>query len=294
MQHVHEESPPPFALRPAALRRGYRAGVARYGRLALTFRSFAERVLPLATDPASPHLADLYLAVACESSDDRAAATLARAFVPRLARRLVRQGTHPVDAEAEVRDLLSELFARPRGSNDIRLARYAGRAPLGAWLAASLRRRRIDRVRRRLRGPRTGGDRAYFPPSDRDDPSVSVERREGVDRTARALRRGLDALSPRQRDVLFHCFVAGRTQREAARRLGIGEPRVSRLVEAAARKLRAAAPGPLDAELRDRLRDRVPAILSPLTSRPEATAFPAPPRAAAATIATGRGDERTT
>jgi len=77
-------------------------------------------------------------------------------------------------------------------------------------------------------------DRLSTIASPTDDPLASVLRSE--DRAA--VRRGLSALTPREREVAALIYISGLSQREAGKHLGITESRVSQLHTSLRRTLR--------------------------------------------------------
>jgi RNA polymerase sigma factor (sigma-70 family) len=239
----------------AVLRRAFDAGVAEHGPLALSFETFASRVLALTARrlarggrrPAPDETAaaleraalpDVFLAVAC---DERVAGSwerLASRCEPLAVAMAMRRGASRAEAEQIARDLPGQLFTPPDdGSARTRLGTFDGSGSLSGWLAVIVARRVAD-VRRAAR------PQAALPPDaaarDAEDPLAAAIGREAAGRFTEAVDAAWRSLTPREALALLLLHRDGLAQSQIARVMAVGEPRVSRIVAAATGKLRAA------------------------------------------------------
>src|SRR5258706_3970078 len=265
------------------LRRVFEHGRSVYGPLDLTFEVFARKVLELVARPSGPKLhlwakeleerlaksgdADLYLAIACEEGVPGAWEAFRKRYVPNLRSLARRNGARGSEIDHASEGLLGDLFTPPkRGNAKTQLGTYSGSGSLLSWLAAVLHHRMTDdrRARNSARRGHTGRgerDRARRPgrtdnPSEEIDPGVLSVDRETCPRFGEVLREGLATLTGREREALVLKHRDGLTQAGVARRMGVGEPRVSRLLRSGVKRIRdfvaAAFPGSRWEEL-DRL-----------------------------------------
>jgi RNA polymerase sigma factor (sigma-70 family) len=242
-------------------------GRGRYPGLALPFDTYARRVLELVLLPRgadrvdwTAELAerlrrsggpDLYLAVACEERVSGAWEAFRDHYEPKLRSLARAHGARGFDIGRVAADVLGELSV-PRASGRRRtgLGAYAGAGSLLAWLTVVLRRRMSDERRdvasdRRTASGRQDREHARKPhrrgnPSEEMDPVVIAVDGETCTRFGEALRRGIGALTNREREALAWRFRQGLSQTEVARRMRVGEPRVSRLLDRGVSRLRAA------------------------------------------------------
>jgi RNA polymerase sigma-70 factor len=239
----------------ALLRRGFDEGRAAHPGPGPTFEAYARHVLDrtrrrLSGDGGDPPgdevaealsraaLADLYLAAACEENLPgawEAFAGFARTTVLALA---LRAGASRAEAEELAQSIPGELYAAPPGgAARTRLGTYDGSGSLAGWLAVIVRRRVADR----RRGPAAAMVEIPAVPETRErDPAVLAEDAETARVFGEALRGAWAELTDRERFVLRLRFRDGVAQREIARLLGVGEPRVSRSIHVAVGKIRAA------------------------------------------------------
>jgi RNA polymerase sigma factor (sigma-70 family) len=261
-----EASPIPPG-REALLRRVYDEGRANYGPLDLPFEVFARRVLELVARPSGPkiHLwvdelaerlnrsgdADLYLAIACDEKIPGAWEVFQERYVPKLRTLAHRNGARGAEVQHIAEGLLGDLFTPPkRGKARTHLGTYSGAGSLIAWLAAVLNHRMTDERRsresaRRSASGRRERDRAHRPgrtdnPSEEFDPVVLSIDGETCRRFGEVLREGLVGLTEREREAMVLKFRNGLPQAEVARRMEVGEPRVSRLLRSGVKRLQEA------------------------------------------------------
>lgn len=256
------------------LRRGLDEGLKAYGDLGLAAADYeqgaAERMATIQhqRDPGEDDdaaagdllgvaqraaLGDLYLALACDHGRATAWETLVRIYEPRLIGLARHRGLGPDAAEALARELLGELALPPlRGGARTRMGTYLGAGSLFGWLALILVRRIGAAARQRPtlalleadEDPACDG-RAVATQAVADAISIAAAR-EDVRRVQKALGTAWEALSPRERIVLVWRHADGLSQQEIARRLALGEPRVSRILGGAMERLRGAAEGALE------------------------------------------------
>jgi RNA polymerase sigma factor (sigma-70 family) len=246
------------------LRRGYEAGVRTYGPLPLSFEAYARHVLEHVRSRlkrcgasadrqsdalAAAHGADLFLSIACETDVPDAWRVLVERVLVTLGPVAGRRGASPAEAHELLAELPGELCAPPpSGGARTRIGTYDGSGSLFAWLAVIIARRVADAHRAggsRSRPPvlsldARGGDAgAAEVASDRSAPPEGrVLEQEAVRNLRSALREVWDRLTDREALALLWKHRDGLSQRDIARILDVGEPRVSRILDGAVAKLR--------------------------------------------------------
>jgi RNA polymerase sigma factor (sigma-70 family) len=260
----------------AALRRAYDDGRREHGDLALPFAAYSERAIAhvrrrleaLGLEATRERLdesigraagADLYLATACELGSATAWEVVTRRYGPRLAGLAARRGATGADAEALATDVLGALaLPPPRGPARTLLGTYDGSGGLFSWLAVSLVRRIGARAkaRRTTSLDATADDDASVAGAVRSsrgspDPAGTLVDDEGVASFERSLAASLEDLTARERLALLLKYRDGLSQRDSAPFLGVGEPRVSRLIAQALTKLTTATKVHLRSALSD-------------------------------------------
>jgi RNA polymerase sigma factor (sigma-70 family) len=248
-------------VRDSILQHGFRLGRGAHGPLGLEFECFAARVLVLTrarlerASPGSPpdparleralaglHLSDLYLAVACDQSGDDAFARLLALYGERARAFLAGAGVDAAQAHRLLDDLPGDLASPPPDRRArTRIGTYEGTSSLFSWLAVMLLRRRAD-LTRRARAERTlaGAEREAIDsrPAVAPGPADELLAWEAGERLAQALRATCAELTEREQQCFLYRYRDNLAQREIARRLAIGEPRVSRLLERATGRLK--------------------------------------------------------
>lgn len=243
------------------------AGRAVHDGLELAFDAF-DRAYRRATGPdGGPlpiHAPDFYLATCCESGLDAAWSELTGTYRRRLAGLLRRQGVESSVIDAVLDDLPGSLVEPPAdGSTSTRLGTYRGRSQLFSWLAVIAIRRVADHHRRAAAAPAEAAGLSQIRARTRSPSRVQLDD-ETAGRLSAALGEVWEVLTPRERLALLLRYRDGLPQTRIATLLGIGPPRVSRLLSAARGKLRdavreelGAGPDAADSVLWDRLRDAV-------------------------------------
>ncbi|MBK8974351.1 MAG: sigma-70 family RNA polymerase sigma factor [Planctomycetes bacterium] len=227
----------------AIMRRVRSEGIAAYGALAVgddDLRAHVARVV--ARDRAIDgieHAADLFLACAADADVPGAWEVLRRVHGDAVCRMLQSRGVPDATARDVVEGLPGALIAEPGGGGGrTRLGSYDGSGSLRSWLGIVAMRAVITERRRVQRAERAVAHRARthgVPP----DPALLASDAELGSRFARRLRAAWDELPPRWRLALALRYVQGLPGAEIARVLGVGAPRVTRIVEAAIDNLRA-------------------------------------------------------
>lgn len=245
------------------LRRAFEEGGRTYGPLPLGFDAFScavmartlrrlhSRGLVASKDRIAEVLskaagADLFLAVACEEQAPGAWDVFLKHFIPLLENVARRHGASGFEAEEIARNLPGELIASPgAGGARSRLATYDGSGSLRSWLKVIVLRRLADRARIRKTVSLNGTqgrekDRALeqrWVTSSIVDPLESILKAQTAERLKEALRSAWKDLTPREGLALLFRFRDGLRQREIASIMGMGEPRISRLLKRSVRKL---------------------------------------------------------
>jgi RNA polymerase sigma factor (sigma-70 family) len=196
-----------------------------------------ERRPASADDPS--RAADVFLATACDAGVVGAWDALVAEYVPRLGGLLRRRGAAPGEAADLLADLPGFLCSPPpEGGARTRIGTYDGTGHLFSWLAVVV----LRRVHQRRRAPAVAKqaplEAAGDPASDRGTPAQAVVGVESARRFEAAVAAAWNALTPRERLVVQWRFRDGLQGREIARVLGIGPPRVSRLLESGLTRLR--------------------------------------------------------
>lgn len=194
--------------------------------------------------------ADLLLAVACGRGLAGAWERLMAELGPRILGLARARGADPAEAERLAADLLGDL-ALPASGDDPRplLATYAGGGSLFAFAAvllarAQARRARDPRERRRAAGTLEAVMEDSPPRSARTLPLLTPAAAAMVADQARCFERALAAavsrLTPSEALALALKHRDGTSQATIATLLGVGAPRVSRILASAVARLRAA------------------------------------------------------
>lgn len=204
------------------------------------------------------HLTDLHHAFACDQGSARAIELFLERYRMRLVALLRSSGSSGNEAAELMLDLPGDLSSPPpQAGARTRFGTYEGFASLFSWLSIIVLRRRSDR--RRAHAGRTmreisfsehGSPRALEEISTRLlDPYEAAVGREVGRRLVSAMGAAWSGLTAREQLVLLYKFRDGLPQQAIARLLGIGDPRVSRLLDRSIEKLRSAAQHSLRGEM---------------------------------------------
>ena len=195
---------------------------------------------------------DLYLVMACDTGRDGAWDRLCATCLPAVARSLTAQGIPHVEADAIASELPGHLIQPPRhGRTRTRLGGYRGASSLTTFLAvAALALRTNQRRERPIASLEQLGPPGSDPGIASDAPPLALRLADAE--AAAQLKVALPAAWARltrqeSLALLFKCRD-DLPQRTIATMLGVGAPRVSRLIDSAHARLRA---GLASASMRD-------------------------------------------
>jgi RNA polymerase sigma-70 factor (ECF subfamily) len=149
----------------------------------------------------SLQLADLYCALACARGDPHALEVFEREYLQPVSGAISRIDPSP-ELAAEVKQLLRQKLLLPAASREPRIADYAGRGPLVAWVRAALLRTALNFKRDRQRDRCANAQPLFesdLPAYDPEALSIKDSYRAAFQN---ALRRALATLPRRDRSVL--------------------------------------------------------------------------------------------
>lgn len=234
---VAQRSPAPSF---PALREAYDLGRRAHGPLPLAYEQFAAGH---AGSRPPAHAADFYLARACDAGVDGAWERLQQAMDDPLRGFLHKRGASRSDADQLLGEAWGALASPPpRGAAATRIGTYDGRGSLRSWLATILWRRLADRWRTRHREePLEVAER--MPQHADDDPAEGAAHAESARRLGLALEDAWTHLTDRELHALVLKYRHQVPQKDIARILGVGAPRVSRILRSATNRLREALGG---------------------------------------------------
>ena len=181
------------------------------------------------------NLADLGLVMAWERGNPRAWELYAELYRRSVISAAMRRGARRGPAEELADELPGFLLAAQAEGRASVLARYDGTGSLRGWLCTIVRRRAIDSVRRSARDEELPQDTML---SEQHDPTHTAEHNELAQRLHAAGSRLRESMSPRARLVFLLKYEKELPQRKIAMLLGIGDSRVSRLIQQAYTKVR--------------------------------------------------------
>jgi RNA polymerase sigma-70 factor len=185
--------------------------------------------------PAFP--ADVYLAIACDLGTAGAWEALEREFAPRLRGLLRKRGATEGEAAEMLGDLPGYLCEPPPdGRARTRIGTYDGSGALFSWLAV-IALRTVNQRRQSPAAARKEDGSVSGVPTLRAMPPGGAIAEETARRFQAALAGAWAALTPRERLAVLLRYRDGLSGREIARLMGVGEPRVSRLIEAGLTRL---------------------------------------------------------
>lgn len=224
----------------------YERGRAAWPTLALSREAFEAHVATCTGSEA--HAADLYLACACARGDAAAIALFEQQFVSQIPRYVAR-----VDASAAVADeakqftrsylLVGEAGGAPR------IADYAGRGPLAAWVRVIASRFVLQMKRKDRRSHDSDGVAAARLAAAEPNPEVALLRARYGGELATALRAAVAGLSDKQRALLKLAVIDELGITELGELYGVHRATVARWISQIKQQTLAAA----IAALRDRL-----------------------------------------
>jgi RNA polymerase sigma-70 factor (ECF subfamily) len=170
---------------------------------------------------------DLWIAFGCVTGNAAALTAFEARFAPEITSALRRSFEPALAEDAELQ--LREKLMLVTGESAPRLASYAGRGALGAWLRAAAVRMAIDIMRARREvpsDPSALGDAAAL------DPLLASLKQRYRDEFRTAFNQAADALSDRDRTLLRYRFVEGLSIDEIGRLYSVHRATVARWIAA--------------------------------------------------------------
>ncbi|HZD87743.1 MAG TPA: sigma-70 family RNA polymerase sigma factor [Gaiellaceae bacterium] len=172
--------------------------------------------------------------------DRKRRAQLAERYLP-LARSAAARHAHTRELREELTQVgalgLVAAASRFDPSRHVPFAAYAGVTVEGEIRRYLRDRSSVVRVPRRERAIARPAAPVPLSEAERRPNVAAADELDGCERRA-LLRRGLEALPPREREAIGLCYLGGLTQREAASRMRISQSQTSRLLAAGLERLR--------------------------------------------------------
>ena len=181
---------------------------------------------------------DLFLAIACAEGAAGAWEDFDREYAPRLRGLLRKHRTDDAEADDVVSDLSGYLCQPARDvKGTTRIGAYDGSSSLFSWLAVIVLRT-ARHHRSRLAAAPESGTAVDDVTVRRGGPAHSTISREMARRFQSAIASAWESLTSRERLAVLFKHRDGLRGCDIARLLGVGEPRVTRLLEAGLGRLR--------------------------------------------------------
>lgn len=255
----------------SALDRWSSIGRARWPEVALEPSALARHLEALAIDPSldHPQAADLYLACALAEGAPAALAAFEEELMP-----VVRAAARRIDASADFADEVAQvarerlLVVRPDARP--RVAEYAGRGTLAAWVRVAAMRIAMNLLRERRRNVLVDDETFFEAITHLPGGGRKAQAARYAGACSEALRAAFGALTPRERNLLRMHHLHGLTVDELAPTYKVHRATVARWIARARERL-------LDVT-REGLRQRLAlddsdadSILRQLTSRIDVT-----------------------
>jgi RNA polymerase sigma-70 factor (ECF subfamily) len=192
-----------------------------------TFLAHAERVVGQRPEPGT-HTQELFLACACAAGDRVALSLLEEKYLIPARGSLLRIDSRPDFIDDVMQELRTKLLvgARPR------IGDYAGRGPLLAWIRVSATRTAIDLRRSAKPNPGLEGTDVDGLPMADLGAEVQLLRQAYREAFKEALGAALQALSPRDRNLLRRHLVDQQTLDEIAAPYGVHPATIARRLAA--------------------------------------------------------------
>ncbi len=179
------------------------------------------------------HAADFYLAFACVEEHPAALAAFDRELLAHVGRYVARFRRGPEFAD-DVRQLVRErlLIAAPGGVS--RIAAYAGRGPLLAWVRVATMRVALNRLHQLEGEPddHRSLDDLTLPAASTDPAVTLLKARHGAE-LQEALNRALTALTAKERTLLHMHYVDGVTLDRMATAYSVHRATIARWLQSA-------------------------------------------------------------
>lgn len=186
------------------------------GTLAVTTEAFLAHVARVAgarTEPdamGSLRAADLYLACACASGNDRALTLFEAEYGRDIDLAIARSGNVNLSKD-EFRQLLRNKLFVARGERPPKIADYAGRGDLRSWVRVTALRMIVDIVRQKNAGKEIPVEAEMLGamPAPNEDPELDYIQRVYKKEFKDSLETAFLALTPRERNLLRHQVIHG-------------------------------------------------------------------------------------
>lgn len=190
--------------------RAWQAGRATWPDVALSYDAFADHVQSLDGEAVQRFAADLYLAAACLAGEARAIARFVDEILPGARTAISGVERSPAFVDDCMQRLHVTLLVGDSGA--ARLAQYAARGPLRAWVAIAATRIALMQRRSQQRAREVAiDDDAAWPHAlaalPVHDPELALVKRQYASAFADAFRDAIAALEPRQRTILRMSFA---------------------------------------------------------------------------------------
>ena len=197
----------------------------------LPWGRFADHLASIAGSEPLPttHATDIYLACACAGGDRAAIALLEQRHLAPVRGSVARYQGSPDFVDEVLQELRSKLLLPPSP----RIARYAGRGPLGAWVRVAASRVAIDLLR--TSEPAAPGSLEAQPEALADadlGPEVQILREVYREAFQESMKAALAALSPKDRNLLRRHLVEHMTLEEIAGPYGVHPATIARRLQA--------------------------------------------------------------
>ena len=197
------------------------------------------------------HAADLWLAFGCTIGDKDALASFDREVLSQVGMLIARMAPTPQLVDEVRQQLRHKLLLAPRAGERPRIADYAGRGPLQAWVRVAATRAAIDYLR--SAGARFGAevqpDDLSSDPNAGDSPEIDYLKERYRPQFKAAFQAALRELDSEQRNVLRLHVVEGLNIDEIGALFKVHRSTVARWIAAARRQVLAAARAKLSDEL---------------------------------------------
>ena len=195
------------------------------------FAAQVERCLAGGGDPGALHAGDLWLAYGCSIGDDHAVAAFDREVLSQVGLLLGRMQPTPLLVDETRQALREKLLVAAPGARP-RIAEYAGRGPLAAWVRVAAVRTALDLLR--AGGARSGADvEPDDLAADGSSPELDYVKERYAPQFKAAFQEALRALDSEQRNVLRLHVVEGLNIDEIGALFKVHRSTVARWIAAA-------------------------------------------------------------
>jgi RNA polymerase sigma-70 factor (ECF subfamily) len=192
------------------------------------------------TGLASLDTVDLYVACGCVHDVPGARELFARTFLPRIDQFVRHLDPTPGFAD-EVRQQVAEKLLLGTATSSAKLADYAGRGPLGAWVRVAALRVALNMVAQRSPDRVQALDDVIADLPANEDPELDYLRARYLPAFRDAIRAALASLSSQQRNVLRLHLVSGISTEKIGTLYHVNQSTAARWLQSARAAIRAGA-----------------------------------------------------